>query len=103
MRIYISGKITGTTDYHLRFKQAELSLGLKGYEVINPAKIGAALKSSLPFDPEYDDYMLVDEHFLKKADAIYMMKGYEESAGAKHELMIATQLGKEIIYEEVLP
>ena len=36
-------------------------------------------------------------------DGIYMLKGYEHSTGALHELMIATRLGKEILYEEVLP
>lgn len=39
MTIYISGKITGTTDYLNRFKEAEQHLKKAGHEVINPAEL----------------------------------------------------------------
>ena len=41
MKIYISGKITGTTDYIQRFGRAEKALS--NYIVINPAKGNAQL------------------------------------------------------------
>lgn len=47
MRIYISGPITGTTDYKERFAVAEEKLKANGYEVVNPAKLAAALPESL--------------------------------------------------------
>ena len=36
--IYISGKITGTTDFVERFARAESHLKLQGWRVINPVK-----------------------------------------------------------------
>ena len=39
MKIYISGKITGTTDYMDRFGNKQRELEQKGYEVVNPALI----------------------------------------------------------------
>ena len=41
MKIYISGKITGTTDYIKRFERAEKAIS--NYIVINPAKVNAQL------------------------------------------------------------
>ena len=35
--IYISGPITGTSDYMKRFEKAEKELTENGYSVINPA------------------------------------------------------------------
>ena len=40
--IYISGPITGTSDYMERFEKAEKELIENGYSVINPAKVNAA-------------------------------------------------------------
>ena len=39
--IYISGPITGTSDYMKRFEKAEKELTENGYSVINPAKVNA--------------------------------------------------------------
>ena len=41
--IYISGPITGTSDYMKRFEKAEKELTENGYSVINPAKVNAML------------------------------------------------------------
>ena len=40
--IYISGPITGTSDYMERFEKAEKELIENGYSVINPAEVNAA-------------------------------------------------------------
>ena len=41
-RLYLSGKITGTDDYMLRFAAAEKRFE-RDYEIINPAKTSATL------------------------------------------------------------
>ena len=41
--IYISGPITGTSDYMKRFEKAEKELTENGYSVINPAKVNAKI------------------------------------------------------------
>lgn len=99
MTIYISGKITGTDDYKERFAKAEELLILKGHKVINPVRLSIALQIALPFEPSYDDYMSVDRHFLDRAEAIYMLKGYEESNGARDERTRAAAKGIQILYE----
>ena len=51
LKIYISGKITGTTDYIKRFERAEKALS--EYIVINPAKVNA----QLPIETTWEEYM----------------------------------------------
>ena len=51
--IYISGPITGTSDYMKRFEKAEKELTENGYSVINPAKVNAML----PEDATWEEYI----------------------------------------------
>ena len=53
--IYISGPITGTSDYMKRFEKAEKELTENGYSVINPAKVNAML----PEDATWEEYIKV--------------------------------------------
>lgn len=93
--IYISGKITGTTDYMERFEAVENRLKEQGYKVLNPAKFNA----SLPQDTKWEVYMRQSIKYLMLADTIYMLKDWEESNGATLELKIAKMLKMEVIYE----
>lgn len=95
MRIYISGKITGTTNYMERFAEVEERLTNQGHEVINPAKICA----TLPITLGYEDYMTLSRAELSICDVIYMMHGWEHSEGAGIENVWAMEMDKEILYE----
>ena len=95
MRIYISGAITGTTDYKERFKKAEKELLKKGYEVINPVNIAENLP---PLN--YNEYLTIDLLLLSLCDAIYMLKGWHNSNGAIKEYTIANKTNKLVIFEE---
>lgn len=86
MKVYISGKITGTDDYMERFSAAEMFLRSKGYEVINPAKENA----HFPEDTTWETYMKESIKMLMDCDYIYLLDGWELSAGAKMEAKIAT-------------
>ena len=77
MRIYIAGKIGGTSDYLERFEKAEKLLS-EFYEVVNPAKI----LDSLPKSTKYDVYIHTCLELLRSCDAIYLLDGWNESAGA---------------------
>lgn len=93
--IYISGAITGTTDYMKRFNKAENDLIFLGYDVVNPAKINA----NLPKICTHEDYMKVCIAELSLCDTIYMLKGWEESEGAREEYEWAVSAGIEIMKE----
>ena len=95
-RIYISGKITGTTDYMTRFGKEDLILKGKGFHVVNPARVC----SSLPSDLTHDEYMSICIPLLELCRTIYMLKGYQDSDGAMEELKYAQEHGLDIIFEE---
>lgn len=95
MKIYISGKITGTEDYIERFAKAEKELTKQGYEVINPARISTCLPAL-----EHEEYMRIDFALLEVCEVIYMLKGWADSRGAREEYIQAFQEDKLILFEE---
>lgn len=95
-RVYISGKITGTTDFMERFGSAEEKLKFMGYAVLNPAHAN----SYMPEDTTWEEYMKVSLTLLQMADAIYMLNGWEDSKGARQEYEFAlSSLGLKVIFE----
>ena len=96
MRVYISGPITGVSDYMEKFEAAEKELKEKGYTVVNPAKINYGM----PEDVTYEEYMEIDIRLIDLCDAIYMIRGWEMSRGANREYGYASGLGKTIIYQK---
>lgn len=95
--IYISGAITkiGVMKATAIFNNTELKLKEQGYEVINPYRTNSTL-------PElgHDGYMAVSMAMLSLCDTIYMLKGWEDSDGAKEELQYALEHGYDVILEE---
>lgn len=94
-RIYLSGAITGTTDYLDRFEKAEKELTEKGYVVINPAKVNAMM----PVETTYEEYMKMSMTMLDMCDYIYMLKGWQQSRGANREYGYALGTDKVIMME----
>jgi hypothetical protein len=93
--IYISGAISGTDDYIERFKRAEEHFKFMEWAVINPAEVLNPLKDVL----DYETMMDINFKLLDYADAIYMLKGWEQSRGANREFGFALGSCKEIIYQ----
>ena len=91
-KIYISGKITDNPNYKADFEAAELALKIAGFQPVNPAE------EHLPDGATWADYMRHDLKLLCDCDAIYMLNGWRESAGARIEHKLARDLGMEIIY-----
>ena len=95
MRVYISGPITKDKGYYQKFLNAEHKLKAAGCEVVNPARIGKILPKSF----SHGEYMDIDLALLQKCEAIYMLKGWNASIGAKNEISFAKEMGLRVIYE----
>lgn len=95
MRIYISGSITGTEDYIERFEAVQKRLTKEGHQVYNPAHAN----SFMPEGTTYEEYMKVSFLLLDMAEAIYMMKGWQQSKGANREYGYALGKGYEVFEE----
>ena len=91
MKVYLSGKITGDSNYRQKFSSMEKELLSYGYVVFNPAV--------LPDGFEYEDYMDLDLLILSRCDAIFLMRDCRNSPGAKREYEEAKRLGLRILTE----
>jgi hypothetical protein len=89
-KIYIAGPMTGYENFNRdSFHSAQHSLLLDGLVALNPA--------TLPDGLTQGQYMDICFAMIRAADAIYLLKGYEESKGAMAELAYAEKLELEII------
>jgi len=66
---------------------------------MNTKDLGGALRR----DPEddFEGWLERDLEILSRCDAIFMLKGWKQSRGAKREYARAKELGLEIMYEKV--
>lgn len=96
-KVYISGPISGHNieDRRKAFEQVAVMLGEKGYLPINPMWNGLAA------DAPSIHHMRKDLKFLNYCDAIYLMKGWNHSAGCHTEVMNATAIGLTFMFEDV--
>ena len=95
MKIYISGAISGTTDFMERFAKAEKKLTEDGYSVVNPARVNA----QLPEDTSYEEYMKMCFCMLDMCEAIFVLQGWSKSFGVNRELGYAMAKDMIIMYE----
>lgn len=94
-RIYVSGGITGTTDYKERFSQGALEASKLATAVIDPSKLDFVM----PEGCSHEEWMSICYPLLELCDAIYMLDGWEASTGANLELVRANQLGMKVVYQ----
>ena len=95
-RIYIAGPMTGIEDYNFpAFNRAARMLRESGWVVENPADHGVVEGAS------WSDYLAYDLTRLGACGAVYLLRGWQNSKGARLEYLIAKELGM-VIIEEVL-
>ena len=78
MKIYLSGKISGTDLTHTRKRFSDVADKLQA---------------------PWEAHMAKDIIDLLQCEGIYMLQGWEDSQGARIEHAVAKELGKAVFYE----
>ena len=90
MKVYIAGPMTVLPHFNRpAFNQAALNLSFEKHVPLNPAILPDGLTEA--------DYMAVGITMLQRADAIFLLTGWQFSAGARAEHALALKLGLEVI------
>lgn len=111
--IYLSAPMRGVPYFNFpAFDAARDRLTAEGWKVISPADIDREHgfdPKDLPRDTDWNDLsglpFTIEDCFerdieaVKKCDAIYMLKGWQNSTGAQAEYWCARWLHKEVLYE----
>ena len=92
MTIYISGPMAGIEGYEKNFKVAEEKIKESGHEVVNPAEINGEGMTR-------EELLALDLRMLEECDAIYMLKGWQQSCGANREYGFALAQGMGVMFE----
>lgn len=111
-RIYIAGKMRGCPHYNfIAFDTAKLHLQEQGWHVISPADIDRLFEGWPLYPPEgavfegdaATRFIRRDLDLLLSlnpaTDAIYLLKNWELSRGARAEKAVAEFRGLTVIYE----
>ena len=91
--VYLSGPMTGLPELNFpAFRAASKDIRAHGWKVFSPAETdgGDTLKSR-------PHYMRQDVGALLEVDAVVVLPGWQNSAGARLEVAIARELGLELI------
>jgi hypothetical protein len=83
-RCFISGKITGQPFYKIKFAIAYLRLWLAGYQPVTP--------TIFPKGWQHEDYIHVCKALIDTCDAVYFLKDWKYSKGARIEWEYALSL-----------
>ena len=102
MKVYIAGAVTGrdADEVLYDFTAAEQRLRNAGYCVVNPLTVvgsGIAGDNTSNGDVPWEYAMKKCIGELVKCDAMLLLPGWENSHGVKLEVVIAGELGIEII------
>lgn len=97
MKVYIAGKITGTTDYEKRFADRAWQLKKMGYTVVNPVPLIKFRMEVEGRELTHGECMKYCIGWLSDCDGINMLPGWEDSEGAREEYEYAVSHGKSII------
>jgi hypothetical protein len=106
MKIYLSGPIKNQLldTVERKFRSAEELVRKMGYDPVSPITISKKIEgfskwNELSMDEKIKAYMRADVSALLTCDAIFMMKGWEDSSGARLEFLVAQACGLSITYQ----
>ena len=103
MKVYVSGKMRGVHIYNRgQFDRWTRKLKELGFDAVNPMDIGDSIATPEEIDasPELvERVMAADISALLKCEAIFMLRGWETSEGARRELKVALDMNIPIMQE----
>jgi len=100
--LYLAGPIRNEPNYWDRFNAAHEWLEAQGWHVVNPLDLTHAFGT--PSEVQSNPRLLravMDAELaaIPHLDAIYLLRGWERSEGARAELAVALAHGKQILLE----
>lgn len=103
--VYIAGPMTGIPHLNRKaFDEAESMLRCNGYHPINPVRfteaVGYDFESTEIPERIVEAIKRMEIDSIYACDAIYLLKGWENSVGARDELMKALSLSLRIMKQE---
>lgn len=91
--VYIAGPMTGIPGFNYpEFNSVAAQLRALGLKVENPAE-NLPIKAKM----EWSDWMRLGIIQLMRCDRVVLLRGWENSPGAKLEFQLATKLGIECV------
>ena len=101
MKFYIAGPISSNMDgYKKEFERVEKLLQSLGFDTVSPAKlplIGSKTNSTKGI--VWLNYMVRTLQMIAECNAVYFIRGWQQSPGARIERIVAERLNL-IIWEE---
>ena len=92
-RAYISGPMTGYEDYNApAFNEAAAALRELDYSVCSPTETSGFLGLHL----NHSDYLRFDFERILEADFLVALEGWEESTGARAEILMAVRMNVKV-------
>lgn len=92
-KLYLSGPMTGIENYnHELFNRVAQEFRLVGFEVCSPSEFFDGDRTR-----ERHEYMREAVKYLLEADTVVILPGWENSKGARLEIMIAQELGLNMV------
>lgn len=103
--VYVSGPMTGKPLLNRHaFMDAAAELRARGFNVINPHEFLQNINATQSDDPgpvARARYLRKDLHELTKADAVFLLEGWEESVGATCEVLVAGMIDVPVVFQKV--
>ena len=88
MKAYISGPISGTSDFRERFRRASERLTKLEIDFVNPAELYKVMPGA-----SEADYIAVCKRMLSTCQMVILLPGFADSKGCMEEFALAKRLG----------
>lgn len=101
MRIYLAGPMSGIPDFNFpAFERAAKQLRDLGHDVVSPHEMHATATSDST-QASWPQLMRQALSMMLTCDAVYLLRGWSDSKGAKIEWRLAHDLSFTVLYQSI--